>query len=187
MSDSDTTPLLASTRAAGSRVVSGARGLYDEFKAFVLRGNVADLAIAVIVGAAFGKVVDSVVTDLFTPFVALFTQQSTLPDANIVLRPGKSGAESYPTLQQARDDGAVTWNYGSFLNVLISFFIVCLIMFLIFKFIVSITPKPAPAAPSALTTAACPACLEDHKIGARLCPHCKWDLRKKLSPAEVHV
>ncbi|KAJ3336594.1 hypothetical protein HDU93_002550 [Gonapodya sp. JEL0774] len=110
--DDASTPLLAEARETGTHVVEGARSLFQEFKAFIVRGNVADLAIAVIIGAAFSRVVDSAVTDLFTPFVALFTQHSSLPDANLVLRPGKSGKTNYPTLEEARRDEAVSCRIG---------------------------------------------------------------------------
>ncbi|KAJ3335361.1 hypothetical protein HDU93_005744 [Gonapodya sp. JEL0774] len=195
---------MAGRTASGAKkgakaVYGGTTSLLKDFRAFVLRGHVVDLAIAVIMGAAFNAVVTAVVTDLFTPFIALATYQSSLPDSHVVLRPGANYTalgSRYNTLVQAKADGAplivpfgplvkilrghqITWNYGDFLNVLITFLITSLVMFGLFKLIILVYPVPHP-------TKQCPDCLGDYKIGAHVCMHCRYRFEEPERPEEKH-
>ncbi|KXS11819.1 gated mechanosensitive channel [Gonapodya prolifera JEL478] len=160
----------ANTAKKGATAVyRGTRTLLGDFKSFVVRGHVIDLAIAVVMGAAFSAVVTSVVTDLFTPFIALATYHSSLPDSHVVLRQGKNGTATgrYDTIAAAKADGAITWNYGNFLNTLLSFVTISLVMFGLFKIVVLFYPVPKPMKE-------CPDCLGEHKIGAKVCQHCRF-------------
>ncbi|KXS11831.1 MscL-domain-containing protein [Gonapodya prolifera JEL478] len=155
----------AKAKQLGKKALNVTGGLANDFKNFIMRGNVVDLAIAVIMGAAFTTVVNSLVTDIFTPFIGLAAGQSSLPDSFVVLRNGQNRT-SYGSLVQAKSDGAVN---GNFINNIIYFLIVSGIMFLVFKGVTTVYHPPAPKD-------SCPDCLEDYKIGAKVCPHCRKDL-----------
>ncbi|KAJ3339215.1 hypothetical protein HDU93_008508 [Gonapodya sp. JEL0774] len=163
----------AKGKGMGKKALAGASSLVNDFKAFVMRGNVVDLAIAVIMGAAFSAVVTSFVTDIVTPFIALAAGGSSLPDSFVVLRTGANFTTvyggNYGSLTRAKADGAITWNWGNFLNNIIYFLIVSAIMFFLFKAVSLLYTKPAATAP-------CSDCLEDVKIGAKVCPHCRKNL-----------
>jgi len=117
--------------------------MFREFKQFALRGNVVDLAIGVIIGAAFTSIVNSLVKDIITPPLGLITGGLDFSNLFIVLKGG-----FYPTLAEAQKAGAVTINYGLFLNAAISFLIVAFVLFLIVRSINRLfAAPPAPAAP----------------------------------------
>ena len=137
--------------------------MLSEFKKFIMRGNVLDLAIGVIIGAAFGKIVTSLVNDIFMPVIGLALGKIDFSNLFISLN-----GQSYPTLADAKKAAAPTINYGIFLNVVIEFLIVAFVIFLIVKQVNRFS-KPAPAP---VTTKECPQCCTAIPIGAKRCPAC---------------
>jgi large conductance mechanosensitive channel len=141
-----------------------------EFKKFVMRGNVLDLAIGIIIGAAFGKIVSSLVNDILMPPIGRILGGVNFADLFINLSDG-----SYDTLAAAKEAGAATINYGVFLNTIIEFVIVALAVFLLIRYINKlVTPPPAPPAPP---TKDCPYCLTAVPVNATRCPACTSDLK----------
>ena len=138
--------------------------MFSEFKKFIMRGNVLDLAIGVIIGAAFGKIVASLVNDIFMPVIGLALGKVNFTDLFVSLN-----GQSYPTLADAKKAAAPTLNYGVFINTVIEFLIVAFVIFIIVKQ-VNRFQKPAPAA--APTTKDCPQCCTAIPIGAKRCPAC---------------
>ncbi|GAB4499140.1 MAG: large conductance mechanosensitive channel protein MscL [Anaerolineales bacterium] len=142
--------------------------MFAEFKKFALRGNVMDLAIGVILGAAFGKIVTSFVNDLLMPPLGLLLGGVDFTNRFITLK-----GETFATLADAQANGAVTLNYGLFLNNVLDFLIVAFVIFLMVRWINRLSEKPQPAAaPAAPTTKTCPHCQMDIPIKAVRCPHC---------------
>ena len=140
--------------------------MLDEFKKFIMRGNVLDLAVAVILGASFGAIVNSLVNDIIMPPIGLALGKVDFSNLFINL----SGTP-YATLAAAKQAGAATINYGVFLNSVISFLIVALVVFLIIRQVNRATAKPAPP-PAAPTTKECPYCASTISIKATRCPEC---------------
>jgi len=152
--------------------------MWKEFKEFALRGNVMDMAVGIIIGAAFGTIVKSVVEDVIMPPIGLLLGNVDFSNLFAVL---KSGATSgpYASLAQAKAAGAVTINYGAFLNTVISFLIVAFAVFLMIKGMNQLkrrqeAPAAAPAVP---TTKECPHCLSVVPLKATRCAHCTSELR----------
>jgi len=146
--------------------------MLKEFKTFVMRGNVVDLAIGVIIGGAFGKVVTSFVNDIIMPPIGLLLGNVNFSDLFVAL-----DGKTYESLAKAQEAGAATLNYGAFINTVIDFLIVALVIFLIVKQINRMTAKPAPApAPAEPTTKECPHCYTTIPIKATRCPHCTSEL-----------
>ena len=143
--------------------------MLKEFKAFIMRGNVVDLAVAVIIGAAFGKIVTSVVNDVVMPPVGLILGKVDFSSLYINM----SGT-AYPSLKAARDAGAATINYGLFLNAFIDFVIVALVVFLMVRGVNKLHSKKEAAAPP--TTRECPYCISNIPLKARRCPNCTSEL-----------
>jgi large conductance mechanosensitive channel len=142
-----------------------------EFKTFLTRGNVLDLAVAVILGASFGAIVTSFVNDILMPPIGLALGRVNFADLFVSL-----SGQSYPTLAAARAAGAATLNYGAFINTVINFVIVAFVVFLLVRQVNRMTAKPA--APAAATTKECPFCASAIPIKARRCPLCTSDLTK---------
>ena len=142
-----------------------------EFKTFLMRGNVIDLAIAVILGASFGAVVVSFVNDVLMPPVGLVLGRVSFADLFVSLN-----RQSYPTLAAAKAAGAPTLNYGVFLNTVINFVIVAFVVFLLVRTINRMAATPA--APAAPTTKECAFCASQIPIKAKRCPQCTSDLTK---------
>ena len=143
--------------------------MFAEFKKFILRGNVLDLAIGIIIGAAFGKIVSSLVNDIIMPPIGMVLGNVDFTNLYINLSGG-----SYDSLKAAQDAGAATINYGAFLNTLIEFLIIAFVVFLIVRWINKLAPAPAPAAPA--PTKECPYCLTAVPIKASRCPACTSEL-----------
>jgi len=136
-------------------------GLTREFREFALRGSVVDLAIGVVIGAAFGKIVDSFVNDILMPPLGMLIGGHDFTNNFITLSKG-----SYPTLEAAKAAGAATLNYGLFINHLISFVIVALAVFAVIRSI----PKPAPL--PVASTRECPECISEIPLTATRCRYC---------------
>jgi large conductance mechanosensitive channel len=146
------------------------RKILQEFKEFAVRGNVVDMAVGILVGAAFGKIVSSFVQDIVMPPLGLITGRIDFSSLYINL----SGTE-YPSLQAAKQAGAATINYGIFLNNLISFLIVAICVFFIVKQINNLKRKEDTES-VAPTQKSCPYCFQSISIRATRCPHCTSQL-----------
>ena len=143
--------------------------MLKEFKEFVMRGNVLDLAVGVIIGAAFGKIVASLVDDVLMPPIGLLLHGVNFSDLFMAL-----DRKAYTSLAVAKTAGAPTLNYGVFLNTVINFLIVAFCVFLIIQLVNHWTKKPA--APVAPTTKECPQCALTIPIQAKRCGHCTSQL-----------
>jgi large conductance mechanosensitive channel len=147
--------------------------MWQEFKAFVMRGNVMDLAVGVIIGAAFGAVVKSLVDDVIMPPIGLATGGVDFSDKYVLLKAGGTAAAPYASLAAAKAAGAVTLNYGAFINTIITFLIVALAVFLLVRGINRLYRKPAEPTPE---TAPCPYCTMTIARAATRCPNCTSQL-----------
>jgi large conductance mechanosensitive channel len=137
--------------------------MLKEFKTFIMRGNVVDLAIGVVIGASFGAIVTSLVNDVVMPPIGLLLGRVDFSHLFISLT-----GQSFPTLAAAKAAGAPTLNYGLFVNAIINFLIVSFAVFVVVKQVNRLFPKPA-AAP---TTKECSECARVIPLRARRCPHC---------------
>jgi large conductance mechanosensitive channel len=144
--------------------------MLKEFKTFVMRGNVLDLAVGIIIGAAFGTVVKSLVDDVIMPPVGLALGNVDFANLFLLLKPGEKAAPPYSTLADAHGAGAVTVNYGQFINNVVTFLIVAFAVFLIVRTANRLRPQEAAA------TKDCPYCRMAIPVGATRCPHCTTDL-----------
>jgi large conductance mechanosensitive channel len=147
--------------------------MLDEFKKFILRGNVLDLAVGIIIGVAFGAIVKSLVDDIIMPPIGLALGNVDFSDLFILLKEGTKAPAPYATVAEAQAAGAVTLNYGLFINQIVSFLIVAFAVFLIVR-VANRLQRPAPAA--APTTKDCPYCKLSIPLGALRCPNCTSDL-----------
>jgi large conductance mechanosensitive channel len=145
--------------------------MLKEFKAFVMRGNVLDLAVALIIGAAFGTVVKSLVDDVIMPPIGLALGNVDFANLFLLLKAGPKGPPPYATLADAHAAGAVTINYGQLVNNLVTFLIVAFAVFLIVKAANRLKP------PAAVATKDCPYCRMPIPVAAVRCPHCTSELR----------
>jgi large conductance mechanosensitive channel len=143
-------------------------GFVKEFREFAVKGNVMDMAIGVIIGAAFGRIVSSAVEDVIMPPLGLLIGKVDFTNLFISL-----SGESYPSLDAAKKAGAATVNYGLFINNVISFLIVAFVVFLVVKQVNRLRRKPAAADP---TSRECPFCCSAIAIRARRCPECTSEL-----------
>jgi large conductance mechanosensitive channel len=141
-----------------------------EFKAFIMRGNVLDLAVGVIIGAAFGKIVTSLTADILMPPIGLLLGKVDFKNLYINL-----SGHAYESLDAAQKAGAPTINYGLFINTLIDFVIVAFVVFLVVKQVNKFMPAPAAAAEPA-PTKECPRCLSAIPARATRCAFCTADL-----------
>nr|BFD61173.1 large conductance mechanosensitive channel protein MscL [Bdellovibrio sp. CKG001] len=138
--------------------------MFKEFKTFIMRGNVLDMAVGIIIGAAFGKIVSSFVADILTPVLSLGLGKVDFSNLFVALN-----GETYATLEAAKQAGVATINYGLFLNIVLDFLIVAFAIFLIVKAANKMqkAPEAAPA-----TTKECPECCSQIPVKARKCPNC---------------
>src|SRR5918999_2223554 len=130
------------------------RAMLKDFKEFAMRGNVVDLAVGIIIGGAFGTIVKSLVDDVIMPPIGLALGNVDFSDLFLMLKDGTKAAPPYATLAEAQAAGAVTVNYGLFVNAVITFLIIAFAVFLLVRAINRLRP-PAPAA---VTTKDCPYC-----------------------------
>jgi large conductance mechanosensitive channel len=142
--------------------------MLKEFKEFAMRGNVLDLAVGIVIGAAFGQIVNSFVADILMPPIGRALGHVDFSNLFVSL----SGAH-YDTLAAAKAAGAATINYGLFLNTVINFLIVAFAVFLLVRQVNRFAPKPLPAAPA---TRDCPYCLSAVPLKATKCAHCISEL-----------
>ena len=144
-----------------------------DFKEFILRGNVVDLAVAVIIGAAFGAIVTSLVNDLIMPPIGLLLGNVDFADLFMVLKEGTKAAGPYATLADAQAAGAVTLNYGVFLSRVVTFLIVAFAVFMMVRTLKRLKRAEPAAAP---VTKECPFCVSTIAIKATRCPNCTSQL-----------
>jgi large conductance mechanosensitive channel len=149
--------------------------MFKEFKEFAMRGSVVDMAVGIIIGAAFGTIVKSLVDDIIMPPIGLLLGRVDFSNLFVVIKSGKM-AGPYITLADAKAAGAVTMNLGVFFNTVISFLIIAFAVFLIIKQINVLKRKEA-AKPALPTTKECLYCLSTVPIKASRCPHCTSELK----------
>jgi large conductance mechanosensitive channel len=148
--------------------------MLKEFKEFALRGNVVDMAVGIIVGAAFGSIATSLVNDVIMPPIGLLLGRIDFSDMHVLLKQGDP-VGPYASLQSAQEAGAVTINYGAFITTVLSFLIVAFVVFLLVKGINNLR-REEEAPPPEPTTKECPYCLSSVPLGATRCPYCTSDL-----------
>ena len=153
------------------------KAFLGEFKKFIMRGNVIDLAVGVIIGGAFQAIVNSLVNDIVSPVISLATKGINFADKFLLLT---TDDVSFATIEAAKKAGYATLNYGSFITAVINFLIMATVIFLLVKGINKVSElgkkkeeEPAPAEP---TTKLCPYCKSEISIEAVKCPNCTSDL-----------
>lgn len=145
--------------------------MWKEFKAFIMRGNVMDLAVAVIIGGAFGKIISSLVNDIIMPPIGLLLKGVNFSDLFVALN-----GQAYTTLADAQAAGAPVLTYGIFIKNVVDFLIIALVIFLMIKGVNSLKKKPEPVAAEP-TTKECPHCFTTISIKATRCPNCTSELK----------
>src|SRR5256885_10731296 len=145
--------------------------MLKEFKEFAIKGNAVDLAVGVIIGAAFGGIIASLVKDILMPPISLLTGGLDFSNKFVVLRGAPNGA-TFATPADAVKAGAITWNYGNFITLLVNFLIVAGAVFLLVRAINHLR-RPAEKEPD---TKDCPACAMKIPVKATRCPHCTSEL-----------
>jgi large conductance mechanosensitive channel len=146
--------------------------MLKEFKQFAMRGNVVDMAVGIIIGAAFGKIVTSLVSDVLMPPIGLILGRVDFNNLFVSL-----DGKSYPSLAAAKAAGAATLNYGSFINTIIDFLIVAFAMFLMVRQMNRFNPAEVPAP----TTKECPFCASAIPLKAMRCPNCTSELQAEAA------
>ena len=145
--------------------------MFKEFKEFAMRGNVLDMAVGIIIGAAFGKIITSFVNDILMPLIGQILGKVDFSNLFINL-----SGKSFATLAEAKAAGAATLNYGLFINAVIDFAIVAFAIFLLVRAVNRMKRQPE-AAPAAPTTKECSYCFSSIPIKATRCPHCTSELK----------
>jgi large conductance mechanosensitive channel len=155
--------------------------VFKEFKEFIMRGNVLDLAIGIIIGAAFSTIVNSLVKDIIMPPIGLALGNVDFNNLFAVIKEGTEAVGPYATLADAQAAGAVTINYGVFINTIIVFIIVAFVIFLIVRTVnrarrAAEARKAKEEVAAAPTTKDCPYCLTKIHVDAKRCPNCTSEL-----------
>ncbi len=145
--------------------------MLKEFKEFAMRGNVVDMAVGIIIGASFGSIVKSLVDDMIMPPIGLLMGNADFSNMYLVLKQGAAAAAPYVSLAEAKKAGAVTLNYGLFVNAVVSFMIVAFAVFLLVRSINKMRQEQ-PAAAADPSTKSCPRCFSEIAIKATRCPCC---------------
>ena len=153
--------------------------IWNEFKEFAVKGNAVDLAVGVIVGAAFTGIVNSLVKDMVMPPISLLTGGLDFSNKFVILRAAKDGSMAFNTPADAAKAGAITWNYGNFITLMINFLIVAGAVFLLVR---AINKLREPAAEKEPDKKDCPACAMKIPFKAMRCPYCTME----LSEAAAH-
>jgi large conductance mechanosensitive channel len=154
------------------------KNMLKEFRDFIMRGNVLDLAVAVIIGGAFGKIVTSFVNDIIMPPLGLILGNVDFSNLFLVMKGTVPAGTSLAEAQKIA--GVVTWNWGLFVTNVINFLIVAFVIFMLVRASNKMTTavkKPAPAAPAVPTTKECPYCVSTISIKATRCPNCTSELK----------
>jgi large conductance mechanosensitive channel len=146
--------------------------IWNEFKEFAVKGNAVDLAVGVIIGAAFGSVITSLVKDVVMPPISVLTGGLDFSNKFVILRAAKDGSTAFNTPADAAKAGAITWNFGNFITLVINFLIVATAIFLLIRLINQLR-RPAEKPPDQKE---CPACAMKIPIKATRCPHCTSEL-----------
>jgi large conductance mechanosensitive channel len=149
--------------------------MLKDFKEFAMRGNVVDMAVGIVIGAAFGTIVKSFVDDVLMPPIGLLLGNVDFSNLFITLKEGAKAAGPYASLAAAKAAGAVTLNLGVFINTVISFVIIAFAVFMVIKGI-NRMKKEEVAPPAEPTTKECPFCLSTIALKATRCPHCTSEL-----------
>lgn len=144
--------------------------MLEEFKKFAMRGNVVDMAVGIVIGAAFGKIVSSFVSDVMMPPIGLALGGMDFSELFVTL-----GSGSFPTLAAAKAAGAPTLNYGLFINTLIDFAIIAFALFMVIKAMNRLKKEEAPAKTPEVKT--CPECLSEIPLAAKRCKFCSASLK----------
>jgi large conductance mechanosensitive channel len=150
--------------------------MFKEFKEFAMRGSVVDMAVGIIIGAAFGTIIKSLVADILMPPIGLLLGNVDFSNLIIILKEGAKAPGPYASLAAAQQAGAVTLNLGVFINTIISFIIVAFSVFLVIKGLNRLKREEAPPAAEP-TTKECPFCLSAIPLKASRCPHCTSELK----------
>ena len=148
--------------------------MWQEFKKFAVKGNALDMAVGIIIGAAFGTIVSSMVGDIIMPPIGLILGNIDFKNLFIIIKHGTQPGD-YPTIEAAQQLGAVTINYGRFINNIVTFLIVSFSVFMLIKLIGSFKKAEEPA--SAPPTKECPYCTTKIPVKAIKCPSCTSDLK----------
>ncbi len=150
--------------------------MWNDFREFIRRGNVMDMAVGIVIGAAFGAMVKAFVNYIIMPPIGLLLGRVDFQNLMTVLKPGDP-AGPYASLEQAQKAGAVVIAWGAFLNSVINFLIIALAIFVAVRYYKRLTERPAPQpAPAEPTTKECPYCHMEIPIQAVRCPYCTADL-----------
>lgn len=164
------------------------KNILTEFKKFAMRGNVMDMAVGIIIGAAFGKIVDSLVKDIIMPPLGILLGKIDFANLFFVLKEGAK-AGPYDSLTAATEAGAVTLNLGNFMNTIISFIIVAFAVFMLIKAMNTLQAKldaqeKKEVKAAEPTTKACPFCCSVIPLAATKCPNCTSELKPTTKPAK---
>jgi len=152
--------------------------MLKEFKEFIMRGNVVDMAVGIIIGVAFGTIVNSLVKDIIMPPISLALGRVDFSNLFVLLKSGKEVPPPYYTISEAQAAGAVTLNYGAFINYVFTFLIVAFAVFLLIRAINNMRRRAeAPKAAAAPTTKDCPYCVSKIPLKATRCPNCTSELK----------
>ena len=151
--------------------------MFKEFREFAMRGNVVDMAVGIIIGAAFGAIVKSMVDDIIMPPIGLLLGNVDFSNLFVVLKEGHKLAGPYATLAEAKTAGAVTLNYGLFINTLISFVIIAFSVFMLIRSMNRLKDRLDKQTPAAVTIKECPYCYSTININATRCPQCTSELK----------
>jgi large conductance mechanosensitive channel len=150
--------------------------MLKEFREFAMKGNVVDLAVGVIIGGAFGKIVDSLVNDVIMPPIGLLLGNVDFSNLFVILKEGTKAAAPYASLAEAKAAGAVILSYGAFLTQVVSFVILAFVIFMLVRGVNKLKMEK-PAAPAAPTTKDCPYCLTAIPLKATRCGHCTSEVK----------
>ncbi len=145
--------------------------MLKEFKEFAMRGNVLDMAVGIIIGGAFGKIISSLVADVLMPPIGMLMGNVNFASLFINL-----SDQAYPSLAAAKEAGAPTINYGVFIQAVIDFIIIAFVIFMLIRQVNALTKKPEPD-PGPPTTKDCPHCLSTIPIKATRCAHCTSEVK----------
>jgi large conductance mechanosensitive channel len=149
--------------------------MLEEFKKFAVKGNMVDMAVGIIVGAAFGAIIGSLVSDVLMPPIGLLLGNVDFSNLFLVLKEGKTPSP-YATIAAAKEAGAVTLNYGMFVNTIVNFLIIAFSIFFVVRGINKLKKKEE-APPAVPTTRDCPHCMSTIPIQAKKCGHCTSELK----------